>query len=59
MLQDLTFRHYVMKLKLASDMYNDEQKVRSTVVAVQAPNFVSESKVSEAGGGMFGWLACD
>ncbi len=44
--QDLTFRHYTLKLKVASDTYNDEQKVRVTVVRAEPPNFVQESKVS-------------
>lgn len=43
-MQDLTFRHYTLKLKIASDTYNDEQKVRVTVTRAEPPNFVQESK---------------
>lgn len=49
--QDLTFRHYTLKLKIASDTYNDEQKVRVTVTRAEPPNFVQESKVRPGWGG--------
>lgn len=46
--QDLTFRHYIMKLKVTQETYNDEQKLRTSVVSVAPPNFAQESKVRAA-----------
>jgi hypothetical protein len=44
--QDLNFRHYLMKLKITNETYNDETKLRTSVVTVTPPNFVTEGKVS-------------
>ncbi|KAL4425850.1 hypothetical protein ABPG75_009866 [Micractinium tetrahymenae] len=44
-MSDLTFRHYIMKLKVIQEMYNDEQKLKTNVVNVGPPNFAQESKV--------------
>ena len=43
--QDVNFRHFVAKLKVHSEMYQDEQKLRTTVVSLQAPAFAAESRV--------------
>lgn len=44
-MQDLNFRHYLMKLKITNETYNDETKLRTSVVTVAPPNFVTEGKV--------------
>jgi hypothetical protein len=49
--QDLTFRHYIMRLKVSSETYQDEQKIRTGIQSVAAPNFVQESKVRCAAAG--------
>lgn len=55
--QDLTFRHYSLKLKVVSEMYNDEQKLKVNVVRADPPNFVQESKVRLRGGWLGGLQA--
>ena len=42
--QDLNFRHYLMKLKVTNEVYNDETKLRTSAVSVMAPNFTQEGK---------------
>ncbi len=63
-LQDLTFRHYLVKLKVTNETYQDEQKLRTSVVSVTPPNYAQEGKVGgcacvggRAGGGVAGWQA--
>ena len=34
-----------MRLKVSSETYQDEQKIRTGIQSVAAPNFVQESKV--------------
>lgn len=43
-MQDLNFRHYLMKLKVTNEVYNDETKLRTSAVSVMAPNFTQEGK---------------
>lgn len=44
-IQDLTFRHYLVKLKVTNETYQDEQKLRTSVVSVTPPNYAQEGKV--------------
>lgn len=48
--QKLTFTKHVIKLKVKEETYNDEQRVKSTLVKVDRIDWVSESKL------MLGWI---
>lgn len=49
-MQKLTFSKHVIKLKIKEETYNDEQRVKSTLVKVDRIDWVSESKL------MLGWI---
>ncbi len=41
----LTFTEHLFKLKVKEEMYNDEQRLKSTVVRVDRIDWVAESKL--------------
>ncbi len=43
-IQKLTFTEHLFKLKVKEEMYNDEQRLKSTVVRVDRIDQVAESK---------------
>jgi hypothetical protein len=50
-LQAAMFRPLVLKLKVSEDTWNDEQRLRVSVVRVEPTDLVKESRVSGGGGG--------
>ncbi|KAG0598564.1 hypothetical protein M758_12G084200 [Ceratodon purpureus] len=49
-IQKLTFTKHIFKLKIKEETYQDEQRVKSTLVKVDRIDWVSESKL------MLGWI---
>jgi replication factor A1 len=44
-IQKLTFTEHLFKLKMKEEMYNDEQRLKSTVVKVDRIDWVAENKL--------------
>jgi replication factor A1 len=44
-IQKLTFTEHLFKLKVKEEMYNDEQRLKSTVVRVNCIDWVAENKL--------------